>query len=119
MPAPCMKLTVDGYVYEWQRRGGVSHIFSEILPRMCEQEPSLQVKLFTNGRRLAQEPPSHPNISHRRIPRVERYLRPRRLWKGIVPKIERLVRKAYIERDGMRSGIRLTLPSRRNGRANE
>jgi glycosyltransferase involved in cell wall biosynthesis len=91
-----MKLTIDGYLYQWQRRGGVSRIFSEILPRMCEADPSLLVRLLTEAGPLAQTPPVHERILHRRIPRVEDYLRPRRVWRAIVPRMQQSLRKAYI-----------------------
>jgi glycosyltransferase involved in cell wall biosynthesis len=75
-----MKLVVDGLIYEKEKQGGISRVFSEILPRMCDLDPSLAVNLFTEKDRLRQAPPAHRQIAHRVIPRVDSYLRPRRVW---------------------------------------
>jgi glycosyltransferase involved in cell wall biosynthesis len=90
-----MHVTIDGYVYQWQPTGGVSRIFTEILPRICDQEPSLAVTLLTEGERLAQSPPKHPQIVHRQIPSARSFLRPGRLWKNHLPKAQRLLRWWY------------------------
>ncbi len=64
-----MRVVVDGIIYQLQPTGGISRIFSEILPRMCNLDPSLRINLFTEGR-LLQEVPRHTLITHRRIPSV-------------------------------------------------
>ncbi|MGA1794636.1 MAG: glycosyltransferase family 4 protein [bacterium] len=83
-----MKIVVDGYIYQRQARGGISRIYTEMLPRMCDHEESLNVTLLTEGPLMA-EPPSHPRITHRTIPLVSRCLRPGRLWRPLVPAIRR------------------------------
>ena len=76
-----MKLVVDGLIYEKETQGGISRVFSEILPRMCDLDPPLEVSLFTEKDRVLQAPPAHRQIVHRVIPRVDSYLVPRRAWK--------------------------------------
>ena len=45
-----MRVVVDGIVGSHQRIGGVSRIFQEILPRMAQQDPSLEIVfLATSG----------------------------------------------------------------------
>jgi glycosyltransferase involved in cell wall biosynthesis len=54
---------MDGVIYQIESVGGVSRVFNEILPRMCSLDPTLQVRLFTDGP-LQQTPPQHDRISH-------------------------------------------------------
>lgn len=75
-----MKVVVDGIIYELQMTGGISRFFSEILPRMCSMDTSLQITLFTQNESL-QPLPVHPQITHDRIPSVEKHLHPRRFWR--------------------------------------
>ena len=75
-----MRVTVDGIIYELQSSGGISRLFSEILPRMCNLDSSLQINLFTQ-RDCLQALPVHAQMHNRRIPSLEDYLRPRRFWR--------------------------------------
>ena len=86
-----MRILVDGEIYRQQVRGGISRLFNEILPRMCQTDESLSIKLLTTGR-LLQQPPSHPGIAHRRVPEIRRFLRPRLAWKHVTPHAEKAVR---------------------------
>ena len=80
------RLVVDGTVFHLQARGGISSLYQEILPRMCEIEPSLQIFLITEytPRQLL---PSHSRIIHKPIPQIESYLRPNRVWGKAIPQI--------------------------------
>src|SRR5258706_2720494 len=86
-----MKLVVDGMLFERQTKGGISQIYAEILPRMCDLDPTLQVALYTRQDRLLVDPPQHPQLIHKIIPRVEYYLRPQRLWKRCYPQARRML----------------------------
>ena len=90
-----LKVVVDGIIYQLQSHGGISRIFSEILPRMCDMDESLRIKLFTMGK-VRKALPAHTRISHHSIPQVERYLRPRRVWKSIAPQARDLVKRVWI-----------------------
>lgn len=61
-----LEVVIEGLIYQEQGRGGISRLFSEMLPRMCEQELALQVTLLTSGR-LRQLPLVHRRIHHRRL----------------------------------------------------
>lgn len=87
-----MEVIVDGIIYQLQSNGGISRLFSEILPRMCVIDDSLHLILLTQGQ-LKQPLPVHPHITHRCVPRLELYLRLGRLWKSILPIAENLVLK--------------------------
>lgn len=90
-----LKIVVDCVMYGLQSYGGVPRIFNEILPRMCNQDNSLHLELLQTLP-LRQNLPNHPQITHRSIPIPERYLRPRRLWKPVIPWAKHLVEKVYI-----------------------
>jgi len=92
-----LKVIVDGIIYQAQSHGGVSRIYSEILPRMCAMDNSLGITLLTDGK-LKQSLPEHRRIIHRVIPTVECYLRPGRVWKPIIPPVKRFVRRLWLGR---------------------
>lgn len=90
-----MRIAVDGLVYQEQSSGGISRLYREILPRMCDLDDSLRVTLFTEGR-LRQALPKHHHIAHVPLPPMRRYLRPRRLWEPVVPHARRLARRLWM-----------------------
>jgi len=114
-----LELIVDGIIYHYQAKGGVSRIYSEILPRMCEQDESVQITLLTMADRTLQQPlPQHPQINHRRLPIVERYLRPWRFWGPHAVSVRSLVYRSLIG-DGKGQiwhSTYYTLPSRWKGK---
>ncbi len=87
-----LEVIVDGIIYHQQARGGVSRIYSEILPRICQQDDSVRVTLLTMSDRPSQQPlPQHPHIKPRSVPVVERYLRPWRILGPYAPFVRRLI----------------------------
>ena len=92
-----LELTIDGIIYQLQSRGGISRIYIEILPRMCDMDDSLRVTLLTEGK-LRQQVPVHRGISHRPIPDVELYLRPGGTWKPVVPHVRDLAKRLRVGR---------------------
>jgi glycosyltransferase involved in cell wall biosynthesis len=85
-----MKVLVDGIIYRLQPHGGISRTYSEILPRMCDQEISLRITLLVEGA-AKQSLPEHPQITKRQIPHVTRFMRPGRYWNPIKTRIRRVV----------------------------
>jgi len=92
-----LEVVVDGTIYQIQSHGGISRLFSEILPRMCAMDDSLHITLLTDGKHR-QSLPEHKRIIHRAILRAKRYLRPRRVWRPIIPSARRFVRGLCIGR---------------------
>ncbi len=90
-----MDVVVDGLIYEAQARGGISRLFSEILPRMCELESSLLVTLLTVGR-LRQPIPAHPRIRHRPLLAADHWLRPSRVWRPVIPRVRAWVQQVWL-----------------------
>lgn len=111
-----MRLVVDGVIYEFQDRGGISRLYSEILPRICEIEPACRIKLFTCGDAM-QPLPTHEQIAHTRIPRLERLLRPRRLWRHLVPEPTELAKRLWLasSRDAIWHSTYFTRPDHWKG----
>jgi glycosyltransferase involved in cell wall biosynthesis len=92
-----LEVIVDGVIFQFQSRGGVSRIYSEILPRMCEQDESLRITLLTReGRAPLQPLPAHPLITRRAVPHLDPYLRPWRLWGRYSPAVKRLMNKLWV-----------------------
>jgi glycosyltransferase involved in cell wall biosynthesis len=92
-----LEVIVDGVIFQFQSRGGVSRIYSEILPRMCEQDDSLRITLLTKeGRAPLQPLPVHPFITRRAVPHLDPYLRPWRLWGRYAPGVKRLMEKLWV-----------------------
>jgi len=90
-----MNLVIDGIIYNLQAHGGISRIFTEILPRMCQQDKSLNIDLLMTGK-SKQILPSHSNIHVKTIPSVIRLLKPDIVWQGIVSKIKTLWQQSII-----------------------
>ena len=90
-----LDIVVDGVIYESQARGGISRVFDEVLPRLCDIDETLRITLLTQGQ-LKQALPQHRRITHCSIPNVERYLRPRRIWKPLIPAANELIRKVLV-----------------------
>ena len=78
-----MELVVDGLIYQMQRHGGISRIFNEILPRMCNIDSELRVTLFTSGLCL-QRLPHHNQIHHYPPATLSRFLYPSRFWAKLI-----------------------------------
>jgi glycosyltransferase involved in cell wall biosynthesis len=66
-----IELFVDAIIFQKKQRGGIARVYREILPRICEMEPSLRITLFTDGP-LMQPLPVHPHIQIRSAPPVRR-----------------------------------------------
>ncbi|MGQ0603594.1 MAG: glycosyltransferase family 4 protein [Anaerolineales bacterium] len=90
-----MQVVVDGLIYRIQPHGGISRIYNEVLPRMCDQDADLQVTLLTHGR-LLQPVPAHPRITHQRLWPVDSLLRPSRLWSRALPRLRALVQRRWL-----------------------
>lgn len=94
-----MDITVDGIIYESQLHGGVSHLYDEILPRMCDQDDSLRVRVLTSGA-CRRGPPVHPHISWRMLFPVDDLFRPRRFWRS-----SRFQIRAYLQHFAYEGGV--------------
>lgn len=74
-----MKIIIDGLIYQSQNVGGISRIFNEILPRMCEIDRSLEI-LFITTNTLKQPLPTHNNIQQHNLFPVDKLLKPSWIW---------------------------------------
>ena len=92
-----MQVIVDGIIFNLQENGGISRIFHEILPRMCEMDNALRLILLTDSNNVSVELPKHRHIGHKTIPRVGRFLRPERIWRPMIPYVRQQTRKLFIE----------------------
>lgn len=66
------QITVDGIIYELQAQGGLSRMYSELLPLMCDLEPRLRLRLLVSAGGLLQPLPRHPQITPQTVPRAGR-----------------------------------------------
>ncbi len=74
-----MHITLDGYIYERQSKGGISRIYHEILPLMCELSQELTIDLWA-GENLRQALPIHSKISPHIFPAPYKKMRPTRYF---------------------------------------
>jgi glycosyltransferase involved in cell wall biosynthesis len=92
-----MNVIIDGVVYQNQLNGGISRVFNELIPRICETDNSINVTLFTsNGFNQLDLLPKHKKLTYLKIPYIEPYLRPGRFWKAVVPSLDNYIRKLWI-----------------------
>jgi len=94
-----MEVIVDGIIFEMHAKGGISRLYQEILPRMCQLDDALRITLLTEGK-VKQSVPQHSRIAYWAIPSAARYLRPRRVWKPLVPPVRHFLRSLWIGRGG-------------------
>lgn len=90
-----MKIAVDGIIFEKQALGGISRIYHETLPRMCQQDDSLWITLLTSGP-LMQEIPQHTNIQHQSLPNLEGFLRPGRFFVNTRSRLRAKVQSSWM-----------------------
>jgi glycosyltransferase involved in cell wall biosynthesis len=93
-----MVIVIDGIVYHSQVFGGISRIFTEILPRICDIDKSLKIVLFTEGNTI-QNTPKHSQIIQKKLPDFNHYFRPRRIFAPLTKKLQSLLR-TYVLGDG-------------------
>lgn len=82
-----MDLVVDSFIYKYQRYGGISRIFSETLPRMCDIRPDLETTILIGPDVSLERLPKHARINYKIIPEPGYYFRPYRLWKPYYPRL--------------------------------
>ena len=96
-----MHVIVDGVIFQRQSHGGISRIYSEILPRMCIMDEGLRVEILTTNL-VKQSLPTHSHICHRSLFPIEFFLRPGRLWRPVSSQIRvKLQRWAVRNEQGM------------------
>src|SRR4030042_1942155 len=78
-----MEAVVDGVIYQLQLYGGISRVFSEILPRMVSMDDSLRIRILTQGP-LKQLLPEHSHITSYSVPYINCCPYPKRFWKPII-----------------------------------
>lgn len=90
-----MRLFVDGIIFQKQKYGGISRLYREILPRMCNMDDNLEITLFVEGS-VIQNVPIHDRIKLRNIPIVKRGNTPLNIFlrKYAYP-IYKLMRKSW------------------------
>lgn len=74
-----MEVVVDGIIYRIQAYGGISQIFNEILPRMCQSDENLNISLLMSGQ-SPQRLPQHPHIHVKHAPYIGRFLEHFSTW---------------------------------------
>jgi glycosyltransferase involved in cell wall biosynthesis len=82
-------MIVDGIIYSFQKHGGISRIFTEVLPRLCNLDASLKISL-TYTEPKSTHLPKHERISYKSIPDMEKYFRPYRVWHPLYPQLRQM-----------------------------
>lgn len=75
-----MKVSFEASIYSGQTRGGISRIFNEVIPRLCEY-PQLDTSLILFQDSL-QSLPYHERLKIINFSKINRILRPRSFWKN-------------------------------------
>lgn len=90
-----MNVVVDGVVYGGEPYGGIARLYDEILPRMCDADPSLAVTLMMS-RRWRRRLPAHARI--RCVPwlAADRFMPCGRLWCRVAPRLETVARRRAV-----------------------
>ena len=78
-----MEVIVDGCIFSHQKQGGISRIYHEIFPKMCELDKDLSLTVISKDQ-LNQEIPMHKQVKAYVAPDYILFLRPNRLWLGFI-----------------------------------
>ena len=89
-----MRLVVDGLIFQKDPHAGIARLYREILPRICDLAPDLQVTLFVDGP-LRADLPAHPHIQVKQTPAVRRTLRLRGGWRTALYPFRRLASRTW------------------------
>lgn len=76
-----MDVILDGYIYYLQKVGGISRIFNEILPIICELDDAFSFKVLMHARKSD----FSEKIEQILIPNLEKYLRLKKLRRDFSP----------------------------------
>lgn len=87
-----IRISVDGIIYQYQAHGGISSLYTEVLPRICAMDEDISFEIVTTGRIRARLP-THSRIRHTPLFPIDRVLRPQRLWWRVAPEIRSLVQR--------------------------
>lgn len=75
-----LQVLLEGRIFEEQPLGGISRIYHEILPRICQIDERIQLSILTSGQLLQPLPGgTHVTSYPSRFP-VDRFLRPKRIF---------------------------------------
>ena len=82
-----MEVVIDGYIYHVQKMRGISRIFNEVLPLIRELDESISLKVILHARKsdLSEQ------VGQIIIPKLDKYLFPRDLWKVLYPFLNNLL----------------------------
>ena len=92
-----MKLLIDGTIYQGRFKSGISRIFTETLPRICDLDPEVNVDLFTT-KHLRQDVPKHARIKHSKNYIYDRRLEAQSIIKNL---IEVKIKRDYAQQEDM------------------
>lgn len=90
-----LQIIVDGVIYQYQSTGGISRLFTEILPRVCALDDEVLMTIFTSGA-LCQTLPEHPRITHQFLPRFDPLLKPAVIWPSLEDKVRQIMLRLFI-----------------------
>ena len=112
-----LDIIVDGIIFENQTHGGVSRIYAEILPRICDLDPSVKITILTAGP-VVQLLPAHAHIRHIAMPGLQRFI-PARWFPNLKKDLRGIVLNnapVSVNPDTIWHSTNFTLPSQWRGR---
>lgn len=68
-----MDIIIDGIIFENQLYGGISGIYAEILPRICDLDPTVNITILTAAP-IKRSLPIHARIRHIAMPGLQRII---------------------------------------------
>lgn len=89
-----ISLVVDGIIFQKNPHGGIARVFRELLPRMCELEPRLEIDLLIDGP-IKSQLPEHPQIHVRKTLPLRQKSLTRGLWRTSLYPLRRLGRSSW------------------------
>lgn len=112
-----IQLTIDPVIFQSRATGGVSRIYAEILPMICDLEPDLSIVLRLNKQNglIKQALPMHKNIKVEEFSKLSNLsIPPRRIWNQVIKSLNYLTDYQYAlyHRNHIWHSTYFTLPPR-------
>ena len=96
--ALCTRLVVDAVAFRESGIGGVARVFRELLPRLCDLDPTLRVEMLVDQASIVGLP-KHDRITRTSVLPVHRVLRPSRLWAPVLQTARSLAANIAVDSD--------------------
>jgi glycosyltransferase involved in cell wall biosynthesis len=90
-----MDLIIDGAIYRIEKKGGISRVFDNIIPLLCQLDTDIKVQMLKKGD-FIKPIPLHQQISILDPYKWDQFIRPWRVWRKAYPAIHNFLTRQLL-----------------------